>query len=97
MQKSTYLICYDISNPERLRQVHKIVIGFGDPIQLSVYRCELSPKQLVKLCERLKREINEREDSVIIADLGPFDGRGGEAISVLGRGLTPHTRGAIVI
>jgi len=41
--RRVYLVCYDVSDAKRLRRTHKKMCGFGDPVQYSIFRCELSP------------------------------------------------------
>ncbi|MFO0762685.1 MAG: CRISPR-associated endonuclease Cas2, partial [Byssovorax sp.] len=36
--RHTYVVAYDVCDPKRLRQVHKTMRGFGDALQLSVFR-----------------------------------------------------------
>ena len=84
---SRYLVCYDVSDPKRLRKVFKAMKGFGEHLQLSVFVCDLSAKQKVKMIRRLTKEINEKEDSVTIVNLGPAEGRGSTCIEHLGRSL----------
>lgn len=66
-----FIVSYDISDPTRLRRVHKIVRDFGDPLQLSVFSCILSAKDLAVLEARLRRVMNDAEDQVLLVDLGP--------------------------
>ncbi|HZT68334.1 MAG TPA: CRISPR-associated endonuclease Cas2, partial [Terriglobia bacterium] len=33
--RTSYLVCYDISDDKRLRKVHKVMRGFGDHLQYS--------------------------------------------------------------
>jgi CRISPR-associated protein Cas2 len=40
-----YLVCYDVADPKRLRKVYRTMRGFGDPLQYSIFRCELSARQ----------------------------------------------------
>ena len=53
-----YVVTYDVSNPKRLRRVFKIMRGFGDAIQLSVFRCDLSRTEKIMLIEKLKDSIH---------------------------------------
>jgi len=39
--RSVYLVCYDVADDKRLRKTYKKMRGFGDPVQYSVFRCEL--------------------------------------------------------
>ncbi|MEE9384675.1 MAG: CRISPR-associated endonuclease Cas2 [Nannocystaceae bacterium] len=65
-----YLVSYDISDPVRLRKVHRVVRDFGDPLQLSVFSCQLSRKDLAVLEGRLLDVIDQREDQVVFVGLG---------------------------
>lgn len=95
--KQVYLVTYDIADPKRLAATYKVMKGFGDHLQLSVFRCELTERQMVEMKQALLAVINAREDQVLLIDLGPTDGRGGEAISSLGRAFDKAGRKAIVI
>lgn len=95
--RQCYLVSYDISDDTRLRLVHRTVRGWGDALQYSVFRCELTPRELAELRDALVRIIKPSADQVLIVDLGPADGRGGAVISALGRPYAPPERTAIVI
>jgi CRISPR-associated protein Cas2 len=86
--RSVYLISYDVCDARRLRKVHKTMKGYGDPMQLSVFRCELSRLELQELKEKLWPHLNERFDRVILVDLGPVNGRGDACIEFWGTPLT---------
>ena len=45
----TYLVSYDIADPKRLKTVFKVMKGWGDHLQFSVFRCDLNPRELVEL------------------------------------------------
>ncbi len=95
--RQTYIVTYDISHPKRLRKVYKLMQGYGEHIQLSVFRCELTHRLLVELRARLGTIIHHGEDQVLFVDVGPEDGRGGTSVSALGRAYTQPTRCAIVV
>jgi CRISPR-associated protein Cas2 len=84
-----YIVSYDISDPKRLRRVFRTMKGFGDPLQLSVFRCDLSASERVLLIESLSKVINNRDDQVMIIDIGPVSGRGQDGIETIGRALDP--------
>ncbi len=95
--RQVYIVSYDISDPKRLRKVYKVMRGWGDHIQLSVFRCELDHRELVELRRDLAEVINANEDQVLLADLGPVAGRGDQVISSLGRAYMQPERLAIVV
>ena len=69
--RNVYLVCYDVADDKRLRKTYKKMCGYGDPIQYSVFRCELSSieKQLMK--EALWAILNRQQDRVMLVNLGP--------------------------
>ena len=45
--RNRHIVAYDVSDPARLRRVHRKMNGFGDPLQYSVFACDLSAKERV--------------------------------------------------
>ena len=69
--RNIYVVCYDISNDRRLRRVYKIMRGFGQHIQFSGFRCELSARERIEMIAALSPVINHDEDQVLLVDIGP--------------------------
>ena len=82
--RQAYVVSYDVCDPKRLRAVFKIMKGYGEHLQLSVFRCELDARDLVELTGKLHEAINHEEDQVLFIDMGPADGRGRASITSLG-------------
>lgn len=59
-----YLICFDIVDDRIRNKVAKVLEGYGDRVQKSVFECVLSKAQLKKLKGRVGKLINDDEDSV---------------------------------
>lgn len=96
--RNRYIVSYDISDAKRLRRVHKTMRGYGEPLQYSVFRCDLSPSERILLKEALTPLINNREDQVMLINIGPVDGRACESIETIGRALEEEMdRTAIVV
>jgi len=95
--RHSYIVTYDVSDPKRLRKVYKTMLGFGDHIQLSVFRCELNHRELVKLRAELAEVIHANEDQVLFASLGLVEGRAGNAVQSLGRPYSDPERLAVVV
>jgi CRISPR-associated protein Cas2 len=95
--RQTYIVTYDISSPKRLRKVFKAMKGYGAHLQLSVFRCELTHRQLVELRSRLAGLIHHQEDQVLFVDVGPEEGRGSTSLSAIGRVYNHPERRAIVV
>jgi len=62
--QTLYVIAYDIPNDRRRTKVLKILRGFGQWTQYSVFECFLSAKELILLHDRLRKQIRPDEDSV---------------------------------
>lgn len=85
MELRTYVVTYDISSPKRWRQVFKTMHGFGEHVQLSVFRCDLSDVQHARMKALLDTLVDHRDDQVLIIDLGRSTPRTIAGIEVVGR------------
>lgn len=83
-QRTRFLLAYDIRDPKRLRRVHEIAKSWGDPLQYSIFLCDLTRTELIGLKSDLILAINRDEDSISIFDLGAPTGRGVECIEFIG-------------
>ena len=66
-----YFVAYDIAAPRRWRKVFRIMEGYGEWVQLSVFQCRLSRRRQIELKLALEQVINHAEDHVIIIEVGP--------------------------
>ena len=95
---NVYLVCYDVADDKRLRRVHKTMKGYGDGLQYSVFRCELSSVQRQRMKEDLWDLLNFAFDRVMIVDLGPAGARGDNCVEFWGEPRTvPPDRAAVVV
>jgi len=63
------MICYDISNPKRLRKTAKILVNYGMRVQKSFFQCDMKKEEMINLKDRLLKVINTRKDSLFIYPL----------------------------
>jgi len=70
MKRSRHLVAYDIRDPKRLRQVHKIMKGFGMPFQYSVFLCDLTSADRFRLLQDLEDVIDQSKDCIAAVELG---------------------------
>lgn len=70
---SLFLVAYDIRDEKRLRRVYRVMRGFGDHLQYSVFRCCLSDTQVERLHGRLMEVIDADEDQILFVPLGSSD------------------------
>ncbi len=96
--RNVYLVCYDVADDKRLRKTYKKMRGFGDPVQYSVFRCELSPTEKQQMKETLWEILNWSHDRVMLVDLGPTGARGDECIEFWGEPrVEVSPRAAVVV
>lgn len=81
------LVCYDVRDPRRLRHVHIRMKGYGEPLQYSVFLCDLDERGMLLLRATLEEEMNLEQDRAIIVNLGPVDGTAKERLSFLGKAV----------
>lgn len=91
-----YVVTYDISDPRRWRRVFRIMEGYGEWLQLSVFQCRLSRARLVQLEAGLAEAMNQHEDHVLLLDLGPMEGVTPKVRS-MGKVFRPVAREAVIV
>jgi CRISPR-associated protein Cas2 len=62
--QSLVIVCYDICDPRRLRQIAELMEGWGVRVQYSIFRCHLDEKSREQLRWKLL-QLMEPEDSVL--------------------------------
>lgn len=71
MSEHLYVITYDIRNEKRWRRVFKLLRGYGEWVQLSVFQCRLSKQRFSELVGLLNEAIHGDEDHLVLIDVGP--------------------------
>ena len=93
----TYLVTYDISEPKRLRKVFLKLRGYGNPIQYSVFICDLSEKEKALMIVDLDEIINYAEDRLMIIKVGLSNEKTERKIEVFGKKVEIEERGAVIV
>lgn len=84
MSRQLYLVAYDIRDPKRLHQVHKVLKEFASGGQKSAFECYLSEGEGKELISRVKQCMDVEEDSFLVIALTDRD-----AVSTLGIATKP--------
>jgi len=71
-----FLICFDVCDEKRLRQVARQMENFGVRVQKSVFECHLNEAELADLQKRLAGLIDETEDTIRYYGLCHKDSKG---------------------
>lgn len=97
MARRRFVVAYDIRDPVRLRRVHKAMKGFGEPLQYSVFVCDLDPREKLRLLWKIGDLIHHHEDSIVIIDLGDAGRRGVECFEFMGVGRSLPRAGPQIV
>lgn len=69
--RTRYLLCYDVCDEQRLRRTAKVAEAWGNRIQYSVFVCDLTDVERVRLVQGLKDVLEVSTDRAFLVDLGP--------------------------
>ncbi|MFN0306089.1 MAG: CRISPR-associated endonuclease Cas2 [Burkholderiales bacterium] len=73
MDEHLYIVSYDIGDPKRWRRVFRVMHGYGEWLQLSVFQCRLSRRRHAELIALLDGIIHHSEDHIVLLDVGAVD------------------------
>lgn len=96
MDEHIYIVTYDISDDKRWRRVFRLMKGYGEWIQLSVFQCRMSQKRHSELIGLLDGIIHHRDDHIVILDVGIADNVAPRVVS-LGKEFNPVEREPIIV
>jgi CRISPR-associated protein Cas2 len=68
-KKNWFMVCYDIRDPKRWRKAYKLLEGYGERIQYSIFRCRLNAREVEKLRWELAKILEQEEDSLLLVGL----------------------------
>jgi CRISPR-associated protein Cas2 len=71
MSRTLFLVCYDISAPNRLHSVHNCVKAYAVGGQKSFYECWMTPAECRLLQRKLEQLADLKEDTVHFFQLDP--------------------------
>ena len=58
------VVCYDISNNRRRARLHELLLGYGTPVQKSIFECNLTLAQFRRLRARARRYAKKEGESI---------------------------------
>jgi len=96
MDEHLYVVTYDISDPKRWRSIFKLMNGYREWLQLSVFQCRLSKRRHAELLATLDEIIHHDDDHVLMLDLGLADSVTPRVVS-LGKAFDPVVREPVIV
>lgn len=97
MDERLYLVAYDIGEPRRWRAVFKLMHGYGEWAQLSVFQCRLSPRRHAEMIATLDQIIHHADDHVLVIDIGLAERVDPKVVSLGKRSFEPVAREAVIV
>ena len=97
MSRHAYLVSYDIADDRRRTHIHELCRGYGERLQYSVFRCDMSRTERVELESALSEAIHHEEDQILVIDLGPMEGRAQWCVRAMGKPYTPPDGGPVIL
>jgi CRISPR-associated protein Cas2 len=94
MERTFYLLAYDIANPKRLAKVAKAMEAVGERVQDSVFEAWLSAADVDAVLKKVKKIMNEKEDSLRMYVLCAACR---EKVSCVGQGKVTPPPGLVII
>jgi CRISPR-associated protein Cas2 len=92
-----YLISYDIPDDRRRARVFKLMRGWGERVQFSVFCCQLNPRERHELMDELKKRMNSDQDQTLFVEAGAVEGAHPlPQIEYIGKIWRPEQRSQIV-
>jgi CRISPR-associated protein Cas2 len=79
-----FLVCYDVADPKRWRQLFRVMKKYGEHWQYSVFFCRLRAIERTKLEIELRKILHEEHDRAFLCDLGPDEFEAMAAFTALG-------------
>lgn len=95
-EERLYIVTYDIADEKRWRAIWKVMNGYGQWLQLSVFQCRLAPRRHAELIALLDNLIHHRDDHVLLLDLGPAENVDPRVVS-LGKDFQAIQREPIIV
>jgi len=96
MNEHLYIVAYDITDPKRWRRVFRLMKGYGEWLQLSVFQCRMSRTRHAELIALLDGIIHHTHDHIILMDLGPAENVKPRVVS-LGKTFDAIERAPIIV
>jgi len=92
-----FIVTYDIADARRWRAVFKLMNGYGEWLQLSVFQCRLNRQRQAELRGRLETLLNQDEDHAMIIDVGPAESVSPRVHSIGKRGFDAIGRAPVIV
>jgi CRISPR-associated protein Cas2 len=91
-----YFCTYDMADDKRRNHMFQVMKDHGEHVQYSVFLCELTDAEHARLIYLSRQILHEKEDQLLILDIGIPGLDWTQQLSCVGRTWTPQIRTTIV-
>ena len=91
-----YIVTYDIADDKRWRRLFKLMHGYGEWLQLSVFQCRLTRMRQIELVQQVEAILNRDEDHLLMLDIGPAENVTPRVLSI-GKTFAPVVRVPVIV
>jgi CRISPR-associated protein Cas2 len=96
MDEHLYIVTYDIADDKRWRRLFKLMHGYGEWLQLSVFQCRLTRARQAELVQRVEAILHHEEDHLLMLDVGPAENVQPRVRSI-GKAFAPVERAPVIV
>lgn len=97
MDEHLYIVTYDIADEKRWRAIFKLMHGYGEWLQLSVFQCRLTRSRHIELQQQLNAAMSQADDHVMIIDVGVAETVEPKVQSIGKRAFEPIMRVPVIV
>lgn len=95
-----YLCTYDVASDKegdkRRARLFDLLRDHGEHVQYSVFLCELTSPERIRMVAAARAILNENEDQLLVMDIGPENLDWTSKLECLGKAWTPQVRSFII-
>jgi CRISPR-associated protein Cas2 len=91
-----YIVTYDISDEKRWRRLFKVMKGYGEWLQLSVFQCRLTRVRHAELVHLIDGILHRDQDHLLMLDIGPAENVQTKVLS-MGKTFAPVQRVPVIV
>ncbi len=96
-QEKIYFVVYDIADSKRWRKIYKMMQGYGEWVQLSVFQCRLSRMRHAQFLAECDELIHHKNDHIVIIDVGTAEWLEPRIVSLGKRNVSPVKREVVIV
>lgn len=91
-----FIVTYDVADDKRWRRLFKLMHGYGEWLQLSVFQCRLTRTRQVELVGLIEGILHRDEDHLLMLDIGPAENVQPRVLSI-GKAFAPVQRVPVIV